>query len=213
MTPDATDQAAPRLSSAARWLFFAGGVAIPVALLLVAGEADRPSWQDGTLATYSTLVLRHLPRVFWGFFAYSVGSMVLLIATPEGLAQRGRPFAVRLGIYMGVLVSVQLVVQFTLTDEWEFRALSIVGNSIAILLWPTVPVARWLARWLGHDRYGPGLAGRIDNPLAADVAYLLLKPVEWTAYAALRLLVPDIDEAAARICPPMEDGEAAGATR
>jgi hypothetical protein len=61
-----------------------------------------------------------------------------------------------------------------------------------------------------YDRYGPRLARRIDNPLAADIAYLLLKPAEWTAYAVLRLLVPNIDEAAARICPPMEDGEAAG---
>ncbi|MDA8745526.1 hypothetical protein N9N28_12910 [Rubripirellula amarantea] len=38
---------------------------------------------------------------------------------------------------------------------------------------------------LAYDRIGPALARRISNPWLADVAYLLLKPVEWLARLAL----------------------------
>jgi hypothetical protein len=43
-----------------------------------------------------------------------------------------------------------------------------------------------------YDAIGQRLARRIQHPLLADVAYLLLKPFEWTARLILRRLVPEI---------------------
>lgn len=48
----------------------------------------------------------------------------------------------------------------------------------------------------GYDSLGKPLARRIRNPFAADVAYLCLKPFEWTARGVLRLLLHDIDSIA-----------------
>lgn len=44
-----------------------------------------------------------------------------------------------------------------------------------------------------YDLLGKWLACRIQNPFLADVAYLLLKPWEWTVELALRMIVPEID--------------------
>jgi len=41
-----------------------------------------------------------------------------------------------------------------------------------------------------YDRVGPMLAGLLVHPVLADLAYLTLKPPEWTARAALRVLLP-----------------------
>jgi hypothetical protein len=40
-----------------------------------------------------------------------------------------------------------------------------------------------------YNHYGPILAAKISHPLLADLAYLSLKPFEWLAIAALRLLM------------------------
>ena len=44
-----------------------------------------------------------------------------------------------------------------------------------------------------YDVGGKALARRIHNPLLADIAYLLLKPVEWLARWLLKLIVPEVD--------------------
>ena len=49
------------------------------------------------------------------------------------------------------------------------------------------------------DSLGPRLARRLTTPLAADAAYLALKPFEWIARAALRLAVPQYDDVARRV--------------
>ncbi|HUW58295.1 MAG TPA: DUF6688 family protein [Planctomycetota bacterium] len=41
-----------------------------------------------------------------------------------------------------------------------------------------------------YDTLGPALALRLRHPFLADAAYLTLKPVEWLAWAVLRLLIP-----------------------
>lgn len=50
-----------------------------------------------------------------------------------------------------------------------------------------------------YDTLGPRLARRLRCPLLADGAYLLLKPVEWAAWAALRALLPDVGRIANRL--------------
>lgn len=44
-----------------------------------------------------------------------------------------------------------------------------------------------------YDVIGRQLAFYIKNPILADVAYLLLVPVEWLSFPMLKLFVPDID--------------------
>jgi len=44
-----------------------------------------------------------------------------------------------------------------------------------------------------YDVVGKSLARKIQNPFAADAAYLLLKPCEWMADMILRLMIPEID--------------------
>lgn len=44
-----------------------------------------------------------------------------------------------------------------------------------------------------YNVVGKWLARRIQNPFLADVAYLLLKPCEWSAGFALQLIIPEIE--------------------
>jgi hypothetical protein len=44
-----------------------------------------------------------------------------------------------------------------------------------------------------YDMLGEPLTRRIQNPVIADFAYLLLKPCEWLAAFVLKLLVPEMD--------------------
>lgn len=45
-----------------------------------------------------------------------------------------------------------------------------------------------------YNRIGPTLAGKLGNPFLADMAYLILKPLEWLAFAGLKILIPEIDK-------------------
>jgi hypothetical protein len=58
---------------------------------------------------------------------------------------------------------------------------------------------RWV-RWV-YDAVGPRLARRLAHPLAADVAYLLLKPAEWTLGRVASLVLP-VDVYPDRVKPP-----------
>lgn len=67
-----------------------------------------------------------------------------------------------------------------------------------LLLQTTSP---WLHRCVRtvYDRVGPLLAARLDRPLSADVAYICLKPVEWTVRATIVSLVPEAAKTARRL--------------
>ena len=43
-----------------------------------------------------------------------------------------------------------------------------------------------------YDRFGPPLAARLNNPFLADLAYLMLKPVEWVTMLVIKVIVPEI---------------------
>lgn len=70
------------------------------------------------------------------------------------------------------------------------------GAELVLLI--TVP---WLHRVMRvvYDRLGPPLARRIEHPLAADFAYLALKPVELLAIVMARQIVPRFDELCQRL--------------
>lgn len=50
-----------------------------------------------------------------------------------------------------------------------------------------------------YDVTGRALARKIQNPFFADVAYLLLKPFEWLAVCALKLITPNWNDLASKI--------------
>lgn len=53
----------------------------------------------------------------------------------------------------------------------------------------TAPKLHTLTRQY-YDIYGRRIAARINNPLAATVSYLLLKPLEWITFCFIRLVLP-----------------------
>jgi hypothetical protein len=49
-----------------------------------------------------------------------------------------------------------------------------------------------------YDYIGPPLAAQLTNPFLADLAWLMLKPVEWVAMLAIKVIVPEISTYAQR---------------
>jgi len=45
-----------------------------------------------------------------------------------------------------------------------------------------------------YDVVGKALARRLNNPFLADLAYLMLKPLEWAARLVLKMFVPEINQ-------------------
>jgi hypothetical protein len=54
------------------------------------------------------------------------------------------------------------------------------------------PALHCRARWF-YDGIGPQLASRLCHPLAADLAYSLMKPAEWVARIVLAAMIPSFD--------------------
>ncbi|MHC4605936.1 MAG: DUF6688 family protein [Planctomycetota bacterium] len=52
-----------------------------------------------------------------------------------------------------------------------------------------------------YDRAGPRLAACLVHPLAADAAYLALKPWEWLCLGALKVSVPDLERRLQQLYP------------
>jgi hypothetical protein len=78
--------------------------------------------------------------------------------------------------------------------HWQMRRLKAAELALAI----AAPRLHVSLRAL-YDVVGPRLATLFSNPIAADLAYLLLKPAEWLAYAALCALVRNFDDLASGI--------------
>ncbi len=64
-----------------------------------------------------------------------------------------------------------------------------------LALMATFPRAHRLIRQT-YDLLGPWLARFLLHPILADVAYVLLKPIEWGARGVMTAIVPSIDEIA-----------------
>ncbi len=43
-----------------------------------------------------------------------------------------------------------------------------------------------------YDVLGRKLAARINNPILADIAFLILVPVEWISFLVLKLIIPNV---------------------
>jgi hypothetical protein len=69
------------------------------------------------------------------------------------------------------------------------------GELAIKVLWPGLH--RLIRRQ--YDRWGPTCASLINHPVAADVAYTVLKPMEWLVWLALRVLSPQVIHIAPRL--------------
>ena len=98
----------------------------------------KPEWQDGKFASYVALMLS--PKASWIFaplLGYSVLSLLFQLAAPAKWAQA---FWVRLGIYTGVLLSLQFTI---------LALLVLADNAWMILLIWLAPLLAWpILRWL-----------------------------------------------------------------
>lgn len=65
------------------------------------------------------------------------------------------------------------------------------------LMGVSAPSHRMMRRM--YDVIGKRLAARIQNPLLADVAFLLLIPIEWGAFFVLKLIIPEIQSISERL--------------
>ncbi|MEO6541735.1 MAG: DUF6688 family protein [Ferruginibacter sp.] len=65
-------------------------------------------------------------------------------------------------------------------------------KAVEIAVMAVFPKLHQLIRKI-YDVIGKKLAGYIRNPLLADVAFLLLLPVEWISFLTLKLFVPEIE--------------------
>lgn len=65
-------------------------------------------------------------------------------------------------------------------------------KSVEIALMAAFPKIHYFVRKI-YDVAGRKLALHIQNPLLADVAFLLLLPVEWVSFRLLKLFIPEIE--------------------
>jgi hypothetical protein len=84
----------------------------------------------------------------------------------------------------GALMSVNAQLQYLKCGELAIKAIA--------------PRLHRAIRYI-YDRIGPRLARCLKYALLADLAYLSLKPFEWSAKILLRLLVKNIDALAQRV--------------
>jgi hypothetical protein len=85
----------------------ASGLVVPIVSLRIARELSEPAWQSGDLSAYASLFLANTAPIFLPFLAYAIGSFVLALFAGDRAA---RHFAVRFGIYSGMILSVQFIV-------------------------------------------------------------------------------------------------------
>ncbi len=71
-------------------------------------------------------------------------------------------------------------------------------KSVEIALMAAFPKIHYFIRKI-YDVVGKNLAAYIQNPLLADVAFLILLPVEWVSFHILKLFVPEIEMIAKKI--------------
>ena len=114
-----------------RWLYVLIVTLLPI-ICFSLGDLVKPEWQSGKLSDYAALLLS--PSAAWFFFPfliYSVVCLVLLAIEPRRFAAR---FVVRLGIYTGLLLSLQYAIVIVL---------AIVGGALICLVSAGLLLAAW----------------------------------------------------------------------
>lgn len=134
----------------ARWgkvLYGSFLIFIPI-LAFGATEIFKPEWQNGELNSYIILLL--FPKaslLFFPLLLYSVVCYIFLLSAPDRYSFQ---FAVRLGIYLGVLLALQYTILsgFFLLNNGSFSLIFIFIWGLPIVVSKVYPwsVAKWGAR-------------------------------------------------------------------
>jgi hypothetical protein len=91
-----------------RLLYAIVTVILPIVSFALAFNDFGPEWQSGKLGDYTQIMLGgEVSQIFYPFLAYSIISMVLLLISPLRFSKY---FIVRLGIYTGVVLSLQYAI-------------------------------------------------------------------------------------------------------
>lgn len=132
------------------WKIFYGTLLLVIPIFSFwAVQALKPEWQSGDRDAYLTLLLQpEASLLFFVLFAYSILCYILLLLNADRFAGF---FAVRFGIYSGVLLALQYTI---ILGMYLFNT----PNSLAILLVWFFPlyfprlyrsgVAKWIARFI-----------------------------------------------------------------
>jgi hypothetical protein len=120
---------------------------LPIACFSVS-NGTSPQWQDGRLSSYAAILLdRQAAMFFFPFILYSSISLITLLINPQRYA---RYFAIRLGIYSGMVLALQYAL-----------ILSVLGNSFIVtiyilfillmagLRYQKIPIPIWASLVLG----------------------------------------------------------------
>ncbi len=130
-------------------VFYAAFLIVIPSFSFFAVEALKPEWQSGDLEAYIPLLMHPEAAVFFLFLiAYSILSYILLLFNAERFAGS---FAVRLGIYTGVLLALQYSI---LLGLYLFKTPSSFGILLVWFLPLYFPkfyrwaLAKWVARYI-----------------------------------------------------------------
>ena len=125
-----------------RWFYVLIVTLLPIVCFSL-GDAARPEWQSGRFSDYVALLLS--PSAAWFFFPfliYSVTCLVLLAFDPRRFAVR---FAVRLGIYTGLLLSLQYAIVVVLALDGG-GYICVVGAALLVATWTILRKSR--SKWI-----------------------------------------------------------------
>jgi hypothetical protein len=101
-----TENSASRIAWPVRIGLLTTGLIVPLVSLRVAHEVSAPAWQSGQMSAYASLILANEAIYFSPFLAYAIGSFVFVLFAPDRAA---RHFAVRFGVYTGLLLCLQFI--------------------------------------------------------------------------------------------------------
>jgi hypothetical protein len=126
-----------------RVLYGLVAVILPAVCFLL-GDFLRPEWQSGLPSAYASILLGPQVTLFFvPFLVYAVVCLVLLLIAPRRFA---RFFAVRLGIYGGVLLALQYAVLLGLAVSGEKVVFAILGGLFLCAVPPAIAWAYSIAQ-------------------------------------------------------------------
>ena len=173
------------LSRWTRVVFFFAGVLLPLICLLVAAGNFEGEWQSGNLHDYSGYLLRFPAGApFYPFLAYMMFCLLSVLLDER----RARFFAIRGGLYTGVVLAIQYAVVLTV-KIFEMPAL-LHPALLAIPIVGTIAMLIGLAAWWGlwwPIVWAPRLWAYINRHRFGAPRLMLLATM-WMALAAVTVL-------------------------
>jgi hypothetical protein len=123
---DTVAQEKPMVIPQSKWARILYGlivIVLPTACFYL-GEALSPQWQNGQISSYAALLLdQQAARFFFPLIIYSSACLIALLIKPYNFAGY---FAIRLGIYTGVVLAFQYALILTLLGNSSIVAFYVI---------------------------------------------------------------------------------------